>query len=312
MFRLGRGGVWEGKRSVKLQVESVASLTDNLEGNITLGRDAEARDVGSAQSCVNVGGPVVILPFDGDAVIGLDGGGQRVVVTEVTAPGNRDVSVAVDGGGDGVGIIDGLGDGDFLAVSGGGELDVGVSHAVVDDNLLGILGGGQLNTGVSHVVCDNNFLAVGGCGEFDVGLTVVVSDNNICVFGGDGVCWGDGEGGTVHINSLGGRDGIDSTISGGDNLHGKVGIIVGGVDSDVGGTGGHGLGGSGRDSPSSNVGLEGSEDLSWERGNVGGGKSRGFDTVFNVHISRGGASRPAEGGVQSINSIEASIRDRDL
>ena len=302
----------EGVKQESQKILCCAFFKDNLESNVTLGRDGNTADIGSTQSSVDVCGPVVILPFNIDAFIRLDGGGQGIVVTKGSFPFNGDITIAVDSGRDLVVIIDLLRDGDFLVVSRCGQHNVGVVHGVVEDKFLVILGCGQLKLGVSHVVLDNNFLAVGRCSKLNVGVTVVVRDYDIGVFGSKGVCRSDTEASSIQINSLGCRDAIDTTIGGCDDLHGKVGIGVVSTDFDVGASARHVLGGSGSNAPSSNVGLEGSENLSWERGDVGRWASSSFDSVVNRGITSRGASRPVEGGVQSINGIKVSIGDRDL
>jgi len=161
-------------------------------------------------------------------------------------------------------------------------------------------------------VLDDNFLAVGGRGEFDTGVVVGVGDNNIGVLTGKRVRRSDGEGGTIDIKALGGRDAVNTTVGGGDDLHGKVGIIVGGIKSEVRGSTFHVTVGSGSYTPSGDAGLQGSENLLWERGEVGGWASGGFDSVGEIDISGRGFSRPGKGGVKSVNSVKVSIGDRDL
>lgn len=111
----------------------------DLEVDITRDADGGSTDAGSIDWHVNIGGPVGILPFKIQAVVGLEVGGQGAVVRKLAFPFNRQVPVAGNSRGNAVIRIDLLRDGDFLAVGGRGQLDVGIILAVCDDDVLSII-----------------------------------------------------------------------------------------------------------------------------------------------------------------------------
>ena len=124
----------------QLRIEvTITTIQNHLEVDIPLDAHVGTVDVGSVNWAVDVGGPVIILPLNIDAVVGLQGGGQGAGVAEASLPLNREISSAGDGRSNTVVIVDLLGDGDFLGISRGSELDVGVSVVVLDDNI-GFLG----------------------------------------------------------------------------------------------------------------------------------------------------------------------------
>ena len=99
---------------------------NSLEVNITLDGDVGAVDVGSGEGHVDVGGPRGVLPLHVDGIIRLDGGGEAVVVTEVTLPGDSELArPQAERGGDLVGSVNLLGDGESLLVLVGRNANLG-------------------------------------------------------------------------------------------------------------------------------------------------------------------------------------------
>ena len=132
----------------------------DLEVNVTLDANIGSTDTGSIKRHVYVGSPVIVVPFDVEAIIGLQCSGEGVVISKITFPCDRDVSVVVDGGGDTVVSIDLLGDSNLLAIGGCGELEAGGIHAVVKGKLtVGQVTwrGGEANLGISGIVVDGEF-----------------------------------------------------------------------------------------------------------------------------------------------------------
>jgi hypothetical protein len=106
-----------------------------LKVDVALDANIGSVNVGAVNGHVHVGGPGRVAPFDIQAIVGLEGRRQGAIGRKTTLPLNRKVSVAVDGRGNAVIVINLLGDGDFLASGRSGELDVGLIVVVVNDNV---------------------------------------------------------------------------------------------------------------------------------------------------------------------------------
>lgn len=268
-------------------------MRKDLKANVALDADIGSVDAGSINGHVDICGPVSILPFDIKTVVGFQRGSQGAIITQSAFPLNREVSVAGNSGGDAVVVINLLRNGDLLVVSGSSELDAGVVHGVVDDD----------------------FLAVGRGGELDTGIAVGPVDDYIGLFISNVVSGVDGDTGSVHVKSLGGLDTADRKGFSGTGSHAKrkIGIRVVGIDLEVSTVASLGINvGTSRHTPARNIGGGFSPEVAWERGNVAGGADCRFDTVAEVDISGRRGSFPVDSGVKSINSVEASVTDRNL
>merc|ERR1719284_521671 len=120
-------------------------MASYLEGNLTLGADGNTVNVGSRKSAVNIGGPVVILPFNIEAIIGLEGRREGVIISEGSFPRDGDITIAVDRRRNSIVVIQFLGDGNFLVVRRSREFYVCVTHLVIKNDFLRVLGGRKLD-----------------------------------------------------------------------------------------------------------------------------------------------------------------------
>ena len=287
----------------------------NLESDVALDADIGALDVRTIKWHVDVGSPGIVIPFNIQTIVRLQGGGQGVVVTKGSFPLNRNVTIVVDGRRNAVGIVDLLGNGNFLVVSRSGQLEVGVIHLVIDSNFLAIGRRGKLNIGVIHLVLDVDFLAVGRSSELDIGATVVVTDHNVGFFGIHIVSGVQGHSGTINIHALGSLDlvHIQSVSSRSRHTKRKIGILVVSIQLKCGRAAVLSIDiGTGRDSPSADIGGCLTPDVAGKGGNVRGRSDSRFNTVIDIDITGLGGTFPVEGGVKSIKAIEVSVADRNL
>jgi hypothetical protein len=164
-------------------------------------------------------------------------------------------------------------------------------------------------------VLDIHFLAIDRRSESDIGVVVAVSDANISVFGGHVVAGVDGHTGTIHVKSLGGLDTVyvEATSSGCDHAKGKIGVCVVSVEFKGGGAAVLAVDlSTGGNSPSRNISARLTPHVAGKRGDVSGWADSSLDTIVDVDISRFGRSFPVDGGVQTVESIKASITNRNL
>mmetsp|Transcript_46347 Transcript_46347/g.112345 ORF Transcript_46347/g.112345 Transcript_46347/m.112345 type:complete len:272 (-) Transcript_46347:260-1075(-) len=257
-------------------------MRTSLEGDVTLDVDIGTVDIDTVKAAVDIGSPVTVVPFDIQTVIGLQSGGQGAVVSQGALPSNRDVSTVVDGRSNAVVVIQLLADGDLLVLSRCCQFDVGLVHGVVKSDFLVVSRCFDTDNSVPHVVGGFDLLAVSRSCELDIGVAIVVRDDNIGFLTAHVVSWVDSDTSAIDIKSLGGLDAVDTEAitSGSDHANRKVSIFVVQVDLDTGVIAFlHVALGTGRDSPSGNVGAGLTPDIAWKGGNVRGWAGSSFDTV---------------------------------
>jgi hypothetical protein len=277
--------------------------------------DIRSVDVGAIDGHVNIGGPVIVSPFDIQTVIGLQSGGQRAIVSKRSFPFDRNIAFIIDSGGNAVVVINLLGNSNLLVFSGSSELDIGVIHLVVDLDLLVIRRGSKLNVGLVQAVLDIHFLASGGSSEFDIGVAIVVAEHDIGFLTFHVVTGVDSDTGTVDIDSLGCFNAMDieSGSSRSSQAEGKISSLVIRVQFKLGTTALLGIDFAAKgNSPATSVGACLTPNIAWKRGDVGGGANGGLNSIAEINVAGGGFATPVEGGVQSVKSVKVSITERNL
>mmetsp|Transcript_755 Transcript_755/g.1383 ORF Transcript_755/g.1383 Transcript_755/m.1383 type:complete len:339 (+) Transcript_755:127-1143(+) len=306
----------ESQKATSKQMNDLTSKTrqprphqNTLESDITLDADICTIDVCAIQAHINIGSPIIVLPLNIQAIIGLQGGSQGTVITKSALPCNRYITIAIQSRRDAVVCIKLLRDSHLLVVTRSSELHIGVVHLMVNNHLLVVSGGSQLNVGVVNAMLDINLLVVSRGSELDIGITIFPANNNISLFINHIVSWVESDSGTIHVQTLGGFNTFHTTCSRCHNVEGEISILIVSIklkSSII--TLSHVALSSGRDSPATgNVRACFSPDSSWEGGDVSRWTSIGFNAIVNIDVSRVSRTFPADGGVQAVNSVEIAV-----
>mmetsp|Transcript_5364 Transcript_5364/g.14501 ORF Transcript_5364/g.14501 Transcript_5364/m.14501 type:complete len:221 (+) Transcript_5364:200-862(+) len=187
----------------------LASVLGRLEDDLSLDMDIGSGDVSTRDWHVHVRGPVSVVPLNIQTVIRLQGGRQLALILQGALPLNRKIAVARQCWRHTIAIVDLLGHGDLLVVSGCCELDASVVDLVIDLDLLALGRSGELDAGALQLVGHDDLLAVSRCCELDIGGIVVVSEHDVGLFIGHVVSWVDGDTSSIQVEALGGFDGLD-------------------------------------------------------------------------------------------------------
>jgi len=275
--------------------------------------DGDISDACSVQFRVEVGGPVVVLPFDFEGFVFREGCGERVVIAEVSFPRDGQTTVAVDGGRDLVVVIELLRDRNLLAVALHRQLDVRAIQAVVDFDRLFVSGIVEGDLRGSEAFRDRCFFVhIIVHGDRDIGIVSAVCHFDLasvacCVEGG-----ADGQVSRIHPKFLGGTDGVDLNGVGSNSRRGQFKVLIRYGACDIKGAVVfvHILANIRSDGTAFARPRNGSCDLLDERDNIGGGRSRSFNSVGESEISRRGFTVQSEGGVQrTVDTRIASVFD---
>ena len=246
--------------------------TIDLEADVPLDGDVGAADGVAVDGHVDGRLPGTVVPLHVDGVVGLQGGGEGVVVSEVPLPLDRHLAgLEGEGGSDAVVGVDLLRNGDGLLVLASDDLDVGLSGVVADGHV-DVLGGD-----------------VEGGRDSDAG-----------VLGGEALGGLDG----AHRGARGASTGqeLEGNIVGlavGVDLDGGVAqVLLGDV-------------GAGRDSPGPEVPGRLAPEGAGHGGNVAGGHGGDVNSGLNVVVAGGGGGGPREGGVEAIEAVEGPVLHLD-
>jgi len=115
------------------------SSASSLKVNIALDGDIGSLDVSSVDRHINVGGPRRIVPFDVEAVIGLQVRREGAIIGEAAFPFHGEVTLAVHSGRNTIIGVHLLGERDFLVVRRRRKTNVRVVVTVVQLDIASVI-----------------------------------------------------------------------------------------------------------------------------------------------------------------------------